>query len=90
MTENRKCVRIFDWLDIFPDRLEFQVMYMHSDGILVAQAAGGLPWDINVDSSPTPEIAQKQFTLLTCTYNILGSYNSGINILKMWKFYEVH
>ena len=40
MTENRKCVRIFDWLDIFPDRLESQVMYMHSDGILVAQAAG--------------------------------------------------
>ena len=43
MTENRKCVHIFDWLDIFPDRLESQVMYKHSDGILVAQAVGGLP-----------------------------------------------
>ena len=70
MTENRKCVRIFDWLDIFPDSLEPQVMYIHSDGILVAQAAGGLPWDINVDNSPTPEITQKQFTFLTCTVDL--------------------
>ena len=30
MTENRKCVRIFDWLDIFPDRLESQVMYVYA------------------------------------------------------------
>ena len=41
---------------------------MHSDGILVAQAAGGLPWDINVDSSSTPEITQKQFTFLVDQY----------------------
>jgi hypothetical protein len=43
MTEHRKCVRIFDWLDIFPDRLESQVMYMHSDDIMVALAAESLP-----------------------------------------------
>ena len=30
MTENRKCVRIFDWLDIFPDRLESQIMYIYA------------------------------------------------------------
>jgi hypothetical protein len=42
MIENRMCVHIFDWLDIFPDRLESQVMYIHSDDILVAQAAEGL------------------------------------------------
>ena len=43
-------------------------MYIHSDGILVAQAAGGLPWDINVDNSPTPEITQKQFKFLVDKY----------------------
>ena len=43
MTENKKCIRIFDGLDRSLDRLESQVVYIHIDDFLAAQTAVGLP-----------------------------------------------
>ena len=43
MTENKKCVRIFDGRDRYLDRLESQVVYIHIDDFLAAQTAGDLP-----------------------------------------------